>query len=208
MADRSEDKEIRGLPSVALAKEGQKSEGGGRNAEIPDHGSEVPAPASGKREAQRPVVKEQKLDIEVGHTGDELKILVQRWREVTEKVAKIAVTARTVLPDLRPARVEKDRVVLAVDPEFADDPKRFHDLRMRKALEHVLSAILNREVTVEISVAANETPPPEDDVDLRRRPRQRARRGRREKSRQDLINDPAVQKVIDTFGGGIVDVRE
>ena len=156
---------------------------------------------------ERAVVKEQKLDLKVGEPTDELKMLTQRWKEITEKVGKIAVATRSVLPDVRPARVEKDRVVLAFDPEFADESERFNDVRMRRALEHVLGVILKRDVSVDIIVAAVEQAP----VDAKGEsaaPVHAAAKGKNGRTRQDLLNDPAVQKALDVFGGTVVDVRE
>lgn len=166
-------------------------------------------PAGAAPEPQPPVVREQKLGLAVGAPTDELAMLVQRWKEVTDKVGKIAVAARSVLADVRPARIDKDRVVLAFDPEFADESERFRDMRMRKALEHVLGTILKRDVTVDITVAAPDSgsagqlfepaPPAAGGT---------ATKEKKGKTRQDLLKDPAVQKAIDVFGGTVIDVRE
>ena len=159
------------------------------------------------------VVQEQKLDIETEPAvADEVAMLMARWKEISEKVSKIAQSARGILPDVRPVRVEKDRVFLAFDPEFADEAERFHDVRMKKGLEHVLGALLNREVTVAITVAAeapgNRATPVVARPAPGKAPEDKAEKGKKGRSRQEIIDDPAVQKALDIFGGTIVDVRE
>jgi len=173
----------------------------------------VQAPEIGERKAESgeqaiaPVpamVREQKLDIEVAPVGDEVRSLMERWKEVTDKVGKIAVAARSIMADIRPIRVEKDRVVLGFDPEFADEADRFRDVRSRKALEHVLGTMLKREVSVDISVVPGEPVVPQAGPP----PQQAGPKGKKGKSKQDLMKDPAVQKALDVFEGSIVDVRE
>jgi DNA polymerase-3 subunit gamma/tau len=185
---------------------GQESGGSGQPASL---GSSAAPRASDEGLGPVAMVKEQKLDMAMEAGGDELKMLIQRWKEISEKVGKIAVATRSVLPDVRPVRVEKDRVVLAFDPEFADESERFHDLRMRKALEHVLGTMLKRDVSVDVTVAKSDAgeagqafePVPPAPADT-------TTKGKNGKTRQDLLNDPAVQKAMDVFGGTIVDVRE
>ena len=159
-------------------------------------------------------------------SADELVMLQERWQDVLENVGKIAVLARSSLVDTRPVQIEGDRIVVALDPEFSSEIENLELSRNRKALEHVLDVMLKRAVRVEFRLEEAEVKGRNVEVEKKRSAlseksmQQResmkspsegvksSGNGKKLRSREDWVKDPAVQKVLDTFKGDILDVRE
>lgn len=149
--------------------------------------------------------------------GDDLQGLIEAWRDIVEKVGKIAVHAKAPLLDARPVGVTAEQVVIGFDPEFSEEIEQFHVQRNRMAVEHVLSARLKRKVTaafvvdesaevvtLEARPAEHEAPAEAvPDVEMSIEEEQKPRR-----PRQAWLQEPAVKKVVETFGAVILDVRE
>lgn len=146
--------------------------------------------------------------------GDELVMLKESWHDIVDKVGKMAVGTKSLLLDARPIGVDSGTVKIGFDPEFADEIERFDVPRNRKAIEHVISAMLKRTVSAVLTVsdviaqerAAGAVP------EAKHRPavpagNAPALKGQ-PKTKRDLIDDPAVQKALDVFDGTILDVRE
>jgi DNA polymerase III subunit gamma/tau len=148
--------------------------------------------------------------------GDDLARLAGHWSAIVEKVGRIAMLARGSLVDARPTAVDGDRVTIAFDPEFADEAAKFEQPRNAKALHHALRGVLGREVTVHFTVDgapaapaeadAGEAEPPEPDVAPEAEaPDAPPAPG---KPLHAWRHEPAVEKVMELFGGDVIEVRE
>lgn len=155
------------------------------------------------------------------HTANnkqELEMLVGKWREIVEKIGKMAISAKSPLIDARPASVEGNRVVIAVDPEFADEIEELKSSRNLKAVQHVLSAVLNRTVTPDFEVKEVDKAQKTGSLDENMTGGQEkapsnmpasdgtAEKGK--KTKKEWMKEPAVQKTLEMFGGTIVEIRE
>ncbi len=142
---------------------------------------------------------------------NELEIVTGEWRNIVEKVGKMAVGSKSFLLDAAPVKIDKNSVTVGFDPEFAEDIKKFDVPRNRKALEHVLSVVLKRPVSVILNVASPAERGQKTDVADRtsRKPVQSPAPSKGQaKTKRDLIDNPTVQKALDIFDGTVMDVRE
>lgn len=148
----------------------------------------------------------------------ELNRLCASWKDIVNEVSRLAILARAPLLDARPVTVDGAKVVVALDPEFADEASRFTSAREKQAVDLVLGRYLKRSVKTEFIVADHSlvppgappncgnrsfeaSPPPAQDV----RPQPTARSL---SSRADWYQEPAVRMVLERFDGRIIDVRE
>jgi DNA polymerase-3 subunit gamma/tau len=132
--------------------------------------------------------------------ADEVEKLRSGWRDVLDRVGRMAAVARAPLVDARPTAVEGSVVTVAFDPEFADGIAGFDSARNRMALEHALTETLGRPVRARL--VAGGAPAAES----ARAPAESARAPAA--NRTDRTRDPAVRKVIEKFGGTIIGTRE
>jgi len=147
--------------------------------------------------------------------GDELGRLTGDWRGVVERAARISLQVRAGLTDARPVAIEGDLVRVAVDSEFAAEMKVLEQPRNRKAVEHAMGSVLGRAVQIELvsgDLAATARKPaekaPSTAVPGTEKSSGKQGGGKASgKSPQEWVKDPTVKKVLDTFGGGIVEVR-
>lgn len=189
-----------------------------------------PALEARAREPAPAAVREPRPPAPAGPVApqDECGLLVARWKQIVDDVAKVAPLARRDLLDARPAAVEGSTVTLAFDPEFASETEDFKSGRNRKALEHVLSGLLRREIHVKITLAessggepasreaapvaptvAPAAPAPQAEGHGGHRQEPPAKGDRKNKmSRQNLIGHQAVQKALEVLDGSIIEVRE
>jgi DNA polymerase-3 subunit gamma/tau len=153
---------------------------------------------------------------EHGRSGatDEIALLLEKWPDILSKIAKVAPFARNTLRDARPLAVEGDKVIVALDAEFAGETEKTEATRNRIATERVLGSILKRNIVVEFRIAeldANDNKPdtsepvPKPDVVVRSEPVEKAKTV---KADRDLEDDPIVKKTQDLFGGRIIDIRK
>jgi DNA polymerase III subunit gamma/tau len=175
----------------------------------------VPAPAVEPQPAVKPHIPASAPDA-VAPDGSELLRLKAAWPEIVVKVGKLAMPIKPAIADSQPLRVDGDRVVMGIDAEFAEHAQDLQVPRNRKAVEHVLSEVLSRQVTLEVQVtdlmsraqepqtAAPASPQP-DPAAERPAVRQEGRTGR---SRQEWLKDPSVQKAMKAFGGTVTEIRD
>jgi hypothetical protein len=137
------------------------------------------------------------------------------WHEIAQKAGNMAVVIKSLLVDARPLSVDHDKVVIGIDPEFADEQERLKDSRSKGAVEHAVSSFLGRSVKVTFKVADLEAAAAAGPKAVREAPKPQAEAPHKEKqskgqakTRGDLMKDPAVQKALDMFEGSVVDVRE
>ena len=168
----------------------------GRVGEPPasEYKAAVPSAASGEKGA-----------------GGELESLSAQWHGVIEKIGKVASLARGWLMDSRPLEVRQDRVIIGFDPEFAQNMDRLRAPHFAKAVQGVLTQLLKRQVQVEFRVlAANgkvDVPADHTAEEAEAVP-EKAAGGKRARTRQEWLQDPAVRKTLEAFNGSIVDIRE
>lgn len=149
----------------------------------------------------------------------ELAILVQGWPGIIDKIAKIAIGTRQFLIDAMPVSVENGRVIIGFDPEFAGEAKNLEIPRNRRAVQHVLSAELKKDVSVsfephsfrESGQSGDDkfTVATEDEFESNE---EYAKAGMEQnvdkKQHSDWIKEPEIQQVMELFGGSIVEVRQ
>lgn len=143
---------------------------------------------------------------------DELGMLSGEWHSIVERTDKSAPLARANLVDARPVAVERDKVILAFDPEFSEKIELAGMPRNRKALQDVLSSVLRRPVSVEFTIRPAPGGPgkcgpapvkkghPGDAPVGQEMPTVAARR--------KWMENDTVRKTIDLFDGRIIDIRE
>ena len=168
----------------------------------------VEPPAAPKAQAVR----------ESGQPRDELKMLIEKWHEIVERVGHAAVLAKSYLMDAKPIQVTGSSVTIGFDPEFADDKSKIDFPRNRKAVQKVLGEVLRRDVSVEFSVMdAKSTLPGDTKLEnvtaaapapahSATDPKGKAKAPY--KTKQEWIGNPTVRKTLEMFNGDIVDVRE
>lgn len=168
----------------------------GRVGEPPasEYKATVPAAASGEKGA-----------------GGELEALSAQWHGVIDKIGKVASLARGWLMDSRPLEVRQDRVVIGFDPEFAQNMDRLRAPHFAKAVQGVLTQMLKRQVQVEFRVLAVDglvDVPADHTAEEAEVGPEKAAGGKRARTRQEWLQDPAVRKTLEAFNGSIVDIRE
>ncbi|MDD4872707.1 MAG: hypothetical protein PHR77_19315, partial [Kiritimatiellae bacterium] len=142
--------------------------------------------------------------------GNEVELLTENWREIVDKVGKMAIGTKSLLLDARPLTVDGVKVTIGFDPEFADEIKSFATTRNRQAVEHVLGMILKRKVNATFIVSDQVAKKNMEGISpvLKHKPAGSAPAKGQPKGKRDLIDDPTVQKALDVFDGTILDVRE
>lgn len=189
--------------------------------------AEEPAPdLSAKQDRPGAADKEPEADAlasEGQHTlpaapdaGGLLEKVIVKWGAVVDKVGLISVAAKAGLADARPVRVEGSEVVIGFDPDFAHEMDRFKNLRNRKALEKALERELGRKVSVSLEVAKGSFPViPQTDTAASgdgagRKPAEAEGRGvsGKKRTKNELIDEPSVQKALEMFDGSIMEIRD
>lgn len=148
---------------------------------------------------------------------DDLKMLIQKWHEVVERVGHAAVLAKSYLMDAKPIQVSGSHVTIGFDPEFADNKGKIDFPRNRKAVQKVLGEVLRRDVSVDFCVLdakstlpgdtklENVTAAPPESASPSAEP---AKAKPPCKTKQEWVSNPAVRKTLEMFNGDVVDVRE
>ncbi len=148
---------------------------------------------------------------------DELVTLTVKWPEITERAAKVSQPVRQCLLDSRPVEVAPNSVTIGFDPQFEDRVERMSYSRNMKAIQHVLKEFLHRPVTVHCRVLTDDEAkvlPSDHPVIAAAIEREESGVAEAEAgevnpdSMESWKQDPAVRKVLDTFNGTIVDVRD
>ncbi len=153
-------------------------------------------------------------------SGLELQNLKSKWNDVIDNAAKMSVMVRSALKDARPVAMGEDSVTIGFAPDAARSIERFKTARNRNALERALGSLLKRQVRAKFEVTDEEPDEDEPEPDLKtesaRQPesaeaatahdQEKKKKGK--KTRRDLLEDPAVQKVLETFNGSVVDIKE
>jgi DNA polymerase-3 subunit gamma/tau len=115
------------------------------------------SPSGLRRGGEEPKAEEPAKEVEtpaVAHADhdSELALLLSKWKELIDRVGRVAPLVGTVLLDASPMSVADDRVVIGLDPEFANEIDSFKAGRNLKAVERGLSAVLRREVAAEVVI--------------------------------------------------------
>jgi len=166
---------------------------------------EAPAPPARVHEGPPPAAPEP-----VGATAEfaeELSRLLSSWRQIIDQVGRVAVIAKSLLVDARPVSVTAEAVVIAFDPEFAEELDELRgSVRAKKGLERAVARELGRAAVVEFVVS-------DGPLDLGNKAGGDGRGGKVAASvvkegGGNWADDPTVQKTIELFDGEIVDIRE
>jgi DNA polymerase-3 subunit gamma/tau len=123
----------------------------------------------------------------------ELGTLVNRWKEFLDHVAKHSALARTLLTDCTPVDVGPDKVVFALDPEFAARADNLTNPRTLQAVQRALHEMFRRPLTPEYRVGA--APPPPSSA------------AGQPKSKREWTENKAVKEALELFNGDITDIR-
>ena len=139
-------------------------------------------------------------------SGDELKILLEKWHEIVAQVGKADPLSRRYFIDTAPLRTDETHLVVGYDPEFSEERKRFDDARAKLALGRAVEKHLGRLLAVKFEPLKADDPrplptdhqvsdqDPSDTVTLTKE--------------QKWYANPVVKAVVDTFNGEIIDIRE
>ncbi len=141
----------------------------------------------------------------------EIDRLTAQWRDLCERVGKVASLARNLLLDSRPLAVTADKVIIGFDPEFAKNMERLQAPSFLRPVQNVLGQELKRQVSVELRLIQSEgmqvDVPADHTVEKKSEPH-RAAGAKPIKSKQDWVQEPVVRRALEIFNGSIVDVRE
>ncbi len=175
-----------------------------------DVDASVPAAAQPTMTQERPTVPyaapSVKVSAPVHAPGEDLKRIVEHWREIVSRVGGVDLVAKSNLVDARPVDVSGDRVTFAFDPEFAGNAEKLQNSRGIRVLQKVLEDFLGRAVIAQFKIASGEGPAPSAPP-ATSKPADAARTTG-SKSRQQWVGEPAVKRALETFNGDIVDIHE
>lgn len=160
--------------------------------------------------------------------GDECAYLASKWAEIINRVGRFAPLVPGYLRDAKPIAVDTARVILGFDREFSGEHELLGIPRNHKALVKVFSEVLGRDVEVEVRLLdARDTLPADIKVgDLvakkagesdsaedqhagaakKKHPRSGTKRDTLA-NRQKWMQNGKVRKVLEEFGGDIIDIR-
>lgn len=134
----------------------------------------------------------------------ELHALRKNWQAIVDEAGKIALTARSVIVDAHPVKVEGGKVTIAFEPDFASHKEQCGNVRVRKAVEHAVGMILKREIEIDCVIGKKLE---EDYIEEESAPDEPApKKGKPDKF--DLMKNKDVQRILEAFDGNIVEVRE
>lgn len=211
------------LDEIAARLERLKSGGGSDPSPAPGRAPGGPAtvaesPARGGATAYKAAPRESARPVPAVSAGFENAVvtLTERWHDVVERVGKAAPLARSCLLDAKPLDATGGAIVIGFDPEFAEEKDRIDYPRNRNAVRKVLGEVLGCEVaSVEFRVLDAKSTLPGDvkvqDFEKRsasQEPPEPVKVKKAQKTKQEWIHNPAVQKTLEAFNGDIVDIRE
>jgi hypothetical protein len=146
-----------------------------------------------------------------------LSLLTEQWHDVVARAGKMSPLARSALIDAKPIGVAKGVVTIGFDPEFVGNRVTLQHPRNMTAVERALSDVLSTKVRVRFDeLDPNVTLPgdtkfereEEDGVTAPRKTDPEAKRGAAITMRDKWVSDPSVAKMLETFNGDIIDIRE
>jgi DNA polymerase-3 subunit gamma/tau len=187
------------------------------NALRGDDAGDGKSPEEINPESKRQSTRERPADFRASRPVEEsneqydLQTLKRGWQDIIEQMSKKAVLARSILVDARPVKVEADCVIIGFDSEFPEEMERFQIGRDRRALEQTLSNLLGRKVKADFTLVQGHLDSAEKrvagtvQVEKDVRP---AQHDAQSASTRDWSKEDAVRKILDTFNGSIVEVRE
>lgn len=174
--------------------------------------SPTPAYAPAARPTVPPVSKPASVPVRPAAPApatNELDTMTALWRDqIVERVKREVTMAGIALLDAKPLAVEKNRVVIGFDPQFARKLEQIKIPTYHAAVQKVMVQFLKRPVNVECVLMAGDGSadvPADHTVDkagpLKSSPTH-------SKTRQDWHQEPVVRKTLEFFNGSIVDIRE
>jgi len=132
-----------------------------------------------------------------------LALLKRKWPEVADRAGRMFMAVRAPLKDATPLRVDGNKVVIGVDPEFPTSLEVLQQAPAHKAVMHAIAHFANATVGVDFELAEAAAPaaakePAKPPVSVRPS----------DKDAQSLVNDPVVKKVLEQFNGQVVEIRK
>ena len=177
--------------------------------------SEAAPYAAPVKQAPPPVVAERSKPSKAYAVGEELKELTDQWREIVERVGHTAALAKNYLIDAKPVKIVGNEVSIGFDPEFAENKEKIDFARNRKAVEKIVSEVLNREVTVLFCVLDARATLPGDIKVAGKTSASKTQPGEQPgsvsaslKTKQEWMKNPTVRKTLEMFNGDVSDVRK
>jgi hypothetical protein len=178
-----------------------------RESPAPSYAPRPPAPAPVSKPAPVPVRQAAPES-----AANELDTLTAQWRDqIVERVKREVTMAGIALLDARPLAVEKSRVVIGFDPQFARKLEQIKIPTYHAAVQKVMVQFLKRPVNVECVLMTGEGAadvPADHTVDKAGAPKSSEGAAAHSKTRQDWHQEPVVRKTLEFFNGSIVDIRE
>lgn len=114
-----------------------------------------------------------------------LAMVQQRWSEVLERLRQTNPATEALLREGRPARVEQWQVTVEFPEKYHFHRERVSRQRERQIVEGVLSRMFGGPCTLHVQAEA----------------------GGAETARQQVLQDPLVQRVLTALDGEVVDIR-
>ncbi len=132
-----------------------------------------------------------------------LALLKRKWPEVADRAGRMFMAVRTPLKDTMPLRVDGNKVVIGVDPEFQTSLEVLQQAPAHKAVMHAIAHFANVNMSVDFELTEAAAPAAGKEAakaPVLLRPS--------DKEAQSLVNDPVVKKVLDQFNGQVVEIRK
>lgn len=139
--------------------------------------------------------------------GNELERLQKAWPEVVSKCRVVAPLIARLLKDCWPESLDGNRLVIGVDPEFADEMdqlRRNERGSMRNLFHRFLGRAIHLEYTVLKEPVRWSHHKPEDQEVEDDEPFDPATA---EYNKNQWARDPALRLLLDRFNGSIIDIQ-
>lgn len=148
---------------------------------------------------------------------EELELLKSGWGKIVESMSKVAVGIRGSLLDAQPVAVDGDHVTIGFDAEFIEEMDNFKSPRVRAGMQKVVGRTIGRDISVEFSIKKEtkkkSEPKPEPVYNLGESKKEivaekKTPKKTKKRVARDWAHDESVDKVLNTFNGSILQVRE
>ena len=144
------------------------------------------------------MVQEPATDYDVKKKpSDDLELLKTAWKSLVEHMVKAAPHTKPYLSDTAPLSVTETHVTIGIDPEFANERPNLEHPRTLLLIQKTLSSCLKRPVSADFSLLTDNT-----------KPRPASAQAQALVDKQKYYKHPAVRRVLETFSGEIIEIRE
>ena len=148
----------------------------------------------------------------VAASADSCAYLQEHWHDFVVKVGKRAPLAKSYLMDAKPVSVDDTKLVIGFDPEYGEHVTKINYPRNVKSIQKELESLIGKSLPVEFVLLSAEDGKhlPTDHIPEKTagEGNPEGASGRNTKTKQEWMQDPAVQKTLEMFNGDIADIRE